>query len=96
MQGRVILPTAAWFGMFAMAALFRYTSTGILECASTFCVALPSSRGGRRPAPARAAGGRMAGPVLFQTLQPLTHDEIHATVQRAVAALMAAYGPVKA
>ena len=53
-------------------------------------------QGGRRPAPARAAGGRMAGPVLFQTLQPLTHDEIHATVQRAVAALMAAYGPVKA
>ena len=38
----------------------------------------------------------MAGPVLFQTLQPITHDEIHATVQRAVAALMAAYGPVKA
>ena len=38
----------------------------------------------------------MAGPVLFQTLQPITDDEIHATVQRAVAALMAAYGPVKA
>ena len=38
----------------------------------------------------------MAGPVLFQTLPPLTHDEIHATVQRAVAAFMAAYGPVKA
>ena len=38
----------------------------------------------------------MAGPVLFQTLQPLTHDEIHATVQCAVAAFMAAYGPVKA
>lgn len=42
----------------------------------------------------------MAGPVLFQTLQPITHDEIHATVQRAVAAFMAAfmaaYGPVKA
>ena len=38
----------------------------------------------------------MAGPVLFQTLQPLTDDAIHATVQRAVVALMAAYGPVKA
>ena len=38
----------------------------------------------------------MAGPVLFQTLQPITDDEIHATVQRAVAALMAADGPVKA
>ena len=38
----------------------------------------------------------MAGPVLFQTLQPITHDEIHAKVQRAMAALMAADGPVKA
>ena len=33
------------------AALFRYTSTGILECASTFCVALPSSRGVAAPHP---------------------------------------------
>ena len=33
---------------------------------------------------------------LFQPLQPITHDEIHAKVQRAVAALMAADGPVKA
>ena len=33
---------------------------------------------------------------LFPILQPITDDEIHATVQRAVAALMAAYGPVKA
>ena len=38
----------------------------------------------------------MAGPVLFQTLQPITHDEIHAKVQRVVAALMAADGPEKA
>lgn len=32
---------------------------------------------------------------MFQTLQPITDDEIHATVQRAVAAFMAAYGPMK-
>ena len=78
------------------AALFRYTSTGILECASTFCVALPSSRGVAAPHPRALLEAEWQDRFLFPTLQPITDDEIHATVQRAVAALMAAYGPVKA
>lgn len=35
------------------------------------------------------------GRFLFQTLEPILAEEINATVARAVAALMAAYGPVQ-
>jgi hypothetical protein len=33
---------------------------------------------------------------LFQTLEPISAEEINATVQRAIAAFMAAYGPATA
>lgn len=55
-----------------------------------------------RQADARTAGLHLRGLLeaewldrfLFQTLEPISGAEINATVQRAVAAFMAAYGPV--
>ncbi len=56
-----------------------------------------------RPANARIAALHLRGLLeaewldrfLFQTLEPLSAEELNATVERAVAAFMAAYGPEK-
>ncbi|NMM81538.1 TetR family transcriptional regulator [Acidovorax sp. SRB_14] len=55
-----------------------------------------------RPADARIAALHLRGLLeaewldrfLFQTLEPLSAEEMNATVERAIAAFMAAYGPV--